>query len=337
MANKRLNAVKDKKIVCLGGGIGTVNLIKGLKQYFRDITVVVSMADDGGSAGRLRRFYSIPPPGDLINCIAAMSNAEPLVRDLLTYRFSGNRYGSDRALPGHKLGNLILVALTSLTGDFNKALLELQRIFKANGKILPSTRENVSIWAKTTTGDKVNGEENIDLGKFNGEIDRLYLHPAKPTAPKEAVNAILAADIVLAGPGDLYTTIIPVFLVPDILNSLKKTKAKKIFIVNVANKSFETPNYKINDYVNALVKHCRSKIFDVFLVNSNTKPEIPSRHRRQYQYVSPNASRNSLVYTVVKKDLVDNGFPLYHDSKKLADAILTFLFRARIPRDSSHG
>lgn len=325
MATKRLAFPKHKKIVCLGGGIGTVNLIKGLKEHFTNITVVVSMADDGGSAGRLRRFYSIPPPGDLINCIATMSNAEPLLRDLLTYRFSGNRYGSDRSLPGHKLGNLILVALTSLTGDFNKALLELQRIFKTNGKILPSTVESVSIWAKTTTGDKVHGEENIDLGRFDGVIERLYLTPPRPTAPKEVTDAILAADIILAGPGDLYTTIIPVLLVPDILNSLKKTKAKKIFIVNVANKSFETPNYEVNDYVEAIIKHCRSKIFDAFLINNNTRPKIPSRHKRQYRYVSPNVSRNNFAYPVVKKDLVDISFALYHDSKKLADAILTFL------------
>lgn len=314
--------ITDKKIVCLGGGIGTVNLIKGLKKYNNNITVVVSMADDGGSAGRLRRFYSIPPPGDLVSCIAAMSNADIIMREMLTFRFSGNRYGSDRSLPGHKLGNLILVALTSITGDFNKALLEMHRIFKTSGKILPSTVENVSIWAKTTVNETVHREENIDLGKFTGKIEKLYLKPNNPTVPQDVINSLIEADVIITGPGDLYTTILPVLLVPEITKTIKKSKALKFFVVNVANKLFETPNYKIDDYINTIVKHCRSKVFDYFFVNSNLKPKIPKKFKRQYEFVDVNTFTPDDSYKIIQRDLIDERFPIYHSSEKLAKVVL---------------
>src|SRR3989338_10024111 len=144
----------NKKIVCLGGGIGTVNLINGLKNFTNDVTVVASMADDGGSAGRIRRLCSMPPPGDLVSCIAALSDDDNVLKKLLTYRFAGKRYGSDGSLEGHKFGNLMMVALTGVTGDFNKALEEMQRIFKTRGKILPATVDPVTIWAQTSVGER---------------------------------------------------------------------------------------------------------------------------------------------------------------------------------------
>lgn len=322
MVNERnLTKFKNKKIVCLGGGIGTVNLIKGLKEYTQNITVVVSMADDGGSAGRLRRFYSIPPPGDLVSCIAALSDGESLLRDLLTYRFSGNRYGSDCSLSGQKLGNLMLVALTSITGDFHRAIFEMQRIFKAKGRILPSTVEGVSIWAKTSVGEKVYREENIDLGRFTGKIVKLYLRPANPSILPQVKEAILNADVIIAGPGDLYTTILPVLLVPEILKVIKHSHAQKLFIINIANKFFETPNYHLQDYVNAIIKHCKSKVFNTFFVNNNIKPKIPRKFKGEYEYVDSQIVEKA-NYQVIKKDLVDEEFPLYHSSEKLAKAVV---------------
>lgn len=313
---------KDLKIVCLGGGVGTVNLLLGLKVYCKNITVIVSMADDGGSAGRLRRLYSIPPPGDLINCIAAMSNADSLMRELLTYRFAGNRYGSDSSLPGQKLGNLMLVALSGITGSFDKALLSMQKIFKTSGKILPSTIENITIWAKTTTGEKVLGEKNIDLGKFHGKIEKLYLAPSRPTVSREVKESIKEADVIIAGPGDLYTTILPVLLVPDILRELKKSKAKKIYVVNVANKPFETPDYKIADYINAIIRHCTTSIFDSFIVNSNFKTKIPKK--LEYEYVELNGAK-SIKFKITKADIVNEKFPIYHDPGKLAKLVFKIL------------
>lgn len=317
--------MKDTKIVCLGGGIGTVNLIRGLKEYYENITVIVSMADDGGSAGRLRRFFGVPPPGDLVSCISAMSNCDPLMKELLTYRFSGNRYGSDRSLPGHKLGNLILVALTSITGDFNKAVIEMQKMFNTKGKILPSTVENVSIWAKTSVGEKVYREENIDLGRFTGKIEKLYLKPANPTISPQAKEAILEADAIIAGPGDLYTTTLPVLLVPELLKTLKASTAKKFFVINIANKLFETPNYSISDYLNAVVKHCKARIFDYVLVNNNFETKIANKYKYQYDLVSLDHLNLNPKYKVIQGDFINEDFPLYHNSEKLAKSIYKIL------------
>ncbi len=315
---------KDKKVVCLGGGIGTMNLVKGLKEYTDNMTVVVSMADDGGSAGRLRRLYKIPPPGDLVSCVSAMSNTDPILRDLLTFRFLGDRYGSDSSLPGQKLGNLILVALTSMTGDFYKAVLELQRIYKTSGRILPSTTDSISIWAQTSLGEKIQGEQHIDLGHFKGRIEKVFLEPKNPKVLDEVKNAIKQADLIIAGPGDLYTTIIPVLLIPDILESLKESKAKKLFIINVANKVSETRDYKIEDYVKAVVRHCGDPLFDLFLANDNHSFGIPKKWLKQYSCV-PLLDGVKKEYKVVQEDLIDENFPLYHNSKKLARSVWKFI------------
>jgi 2-phospho-L-lactate transferase/gluconeogenesis factor (CofD/UPF0052 family) len=311
----------NKKIVCLGGGIGTVNLIKGLVSYTGNITVVASMADDGGSGGRLRRLYGMPPPGDYVSYISAMSTVPEMMKKLLLYRFTGDRYGADGALEGQKLGNLVMAALTSLTGDFSKALSEIQKIYKTRGKILSETTEPVTIWAETSVGEKVYREENIDLGKFTGTIEKLHLEPKNPSTSKEVIDVILGAELIIVGPGDLYSTILPVLLNPKIAEAIKKSKAKKLYVINVANKVFETPNYKVNDYVNAITKHCGFNAFDNVLMNSNMSPNIPEKFSRQYKFV-PLDYKKDKNYAVIAKDVVDVKFPLYHDSDKLAKAIM---------------
>ncbi|MDO8583154.1 MAG: YvcK family protein [bacterium] len=311
----------NRKIVCLGGGIGTVNLIKGLNQFVNDITVVASMADDGGSTGRLRRLYSIPPPGDLVSCIAAMSEADDSTRKLLTYRFDGERYGVEESLGGHKLGNLMMVALTSVMGDFGKALVQMQKIFKTKGKILPATLERISIWATTSVGERVDREENIDLGRFTGTIEKLHLKPENPKTSTEVIDAIMSADLIIAGPGDLYSTILPVLLVPEIAEAVRKSKAKKLYVINVANKLFETPNYKVEDYITAVKKHCEDKIFNYVLMNNNVSSLIPDKYKRQYEFVPLDYKKDD-SYSVISKDIIDTNFPLYHDSVKLAKAII---------------
>lgn len=314
---------KSTKFVCLGGGIGTVNVLRGIKEYSKDITVIVSMADDGGSAGRLRRLFSIPPPGDLMNCLAALSEAEPIVKSLLTYRFKGNRWGRDDSLGGQKLGNLILVALSNITGSFEKGLAEAERLFLSHGKIIPATKENVSIWAMTVDGKKVVGEQNIDLGKYNGtrSLADVHLEPKNVNTPQKAIEAIMEADMVIAGPGDLYTTILPILLVPEVKKALFKTKAKKIFIVNVANKPFETPNYTVSDFTDAISKHLGVFPFHNVIINTNYKPIIPKSLK--YTYVGYNSNLKLPKAKITKKDIVDEKFPLYHDPYKLAKTIIS--------------
>lgn len=317
---------KEAKIVCLGGGIGTVQLLRGLRNYTHQITVVVSMADDGASGGRLRRLFSIPPPGDLINCLAALSNTEPLLAELLTYRFKGERWGRDDSLGGHKLGSLILVALTHITGSFDQALIEMQRIFRAHGVILPATNENVSIWAKTVEGKIVKGEEKIDLGKYAGkrEIEHIFLEPTETTAPNEVKAALREADAIVVGPGDLYTTLLPVLLVKDITKLIMENRSKSIFILNIANKPFETPHYTAADFLSAIHKHIGVFPFGYTLVNTNQKPVIPKK--LHYSYVPVDLATLSRYNTsIIEANVVNEKFPLYHDSDKVAREIMKLL------------
>ncbi len=309
---------KQKTFACLGGGIGTVQLIRGLRPHSHNITVVVSMADDGGSAGRLRRLYSVPPPGDLINCVAALSDAEPTLKQLLTYRFEGDRWGREDSIGGHKIGNLMLVALTKIMGDFYLALQEMEKMFSCHGKILPSTYEDVSIWAETITGEKVIGEETIDLGKYSDKLFKVHLDPQDVKTPKEVIEAILHSDVVVVGPGDLYTTLLPVLLVPDIIKALSKTSAKKIFVFNIANKK-ETAQYTLVDHMDALVRHCPSLKFDSLIANSNHSPNI--KKHRNYEYVPLSPQPDKKYGTMKAFDIVDEDFAVVHDPSKLASVI----------------
>ncbi|OGH19447.1 MAG: hypothetical protein A3F31_05290 [Candidatus Levybacteria bacterium RIFCSPHIGHO2_12_FULL_38_12] len=314
----------NKNIVCLGGGIGTVNLIKGLKDHVDDITVVVSMADEGGSSGRLRRMFKMFPPGDIISCMAAFYKGKNSnVSKLLTYRFPGNRYGKDGDLSGHKLGNLIMVALKNITGSFDEAIFLFQHIFDISGKFLPATVETVTISAKTIEGKEIFGEENIDLGKYTGKriLDEVYVHPADVHTPKAVGDALEQADVVVAGPGDLYTTILPVLIISDIKKFLTQTKKKKIFIVNVANKPFETKGYDVSDYIDAVKKHLGVFPFDSIVVNNNYGITIPKK--LHYSYVKNSRMQKKDIHVqCISDDLVDEAFPIYHSSAKLAKTIM---------------
>src|SRR3989344_2499570 len=227
---------RGKSIVCLGGGVGTAQILKGIRHYPNKLTAVVSMADDGGSAGRLRRAFSVPPPGDIVNCLAALSPEESILKELFLYRFSGKRYGKDTDLGGQKLGNLIFVALSDIyKGDLNKALAEFSRIISTNGRVLPATLGDVNIWAKTKKGKKVYGEENIDLGKYNGGgiLAEVHLDPPDVKTYQHTIESLLRADLIIVGPGDLFSTVLPVVIVPKIKNILISAKVPKIFIVNI--------------------------------------------------------------------------------------------------------
>ena len=312
--------MQNKKIVCLGGGIGTVNLLKGLKGITENISVVVSMADEGGSSGRLRRLYDVQPPGDLISCMAALSEyPESKCIDLLTYRFPGDRYGEDHSLHGQKLGNLMMVAAQNLTGSFSEGVALLKELFKVKGYIYAATKEKVSISAVTKDGTKITGEESIDLGKYEGEriLDRVSLHPDAPEVSDGVMKALESADVIIAGPGDLYTTVLPVLIIPEIANFLRSTAKKKIFVVNVANKPFETKGYVVSDFIAAIAKHMAGFPFDTVVVNNNTKNSIPE----QFQYSYVEIDKVLSKFTLVEDDLVDESFPLYHDPEKLAKVI----------------
>lgn len=313
-------SLQDKKIVCLGGGIGTLNLIKGLREYTENIAIVISMADDGGSGGRIRRLYNMLPPGDIVSCMSALTKQEnELLAKLLVYRFPGDRYSKDEELAGHKLGNLIMVALRDLTGSFAEAIVAFQKIFDITGTFLPATLEPVAISIVTKDGKEIHGEEVIDLGKFDWEkgIENVKLHPEHVTVNPEVTKSLLEADTIISGPGDLFTNILPVLIVPGIKEALEKSSAKKMLIINIANKPVETQGYTVEDYLKALEKHIGALPFDFVFMNNNQSIPMPAEHKYDYVIVKD----ATLLENIVQGDFVDETFPLYHDSKKLARAI----------------
>lgn len=317
-------------IVCMGGGVGTAQVLKGLRQQPYDLSAIVSMADDGGSAGRLRRAFSVPPPGDLVNCLAALSEEESSIKQLFLYRFRGKRYGKDTDLGGQKLGNLIFVALADIfKGDTNKALVEFSKIISSRGKVLPATLGDVNIWAQTTDGKKVVGEQNIDLGNYKTRVKTLksvHLNPPDVKAYEPSLETLAKANVIIVGPGDLFSTVLPVLIVPQIKRAFIKSKARKIFVVNVANKPFETTNFKVSDYLNALLEHLGGDYFDKVVINTNHAVKIPGKYH--YGYVKEDWD-NLEKYDgrLETGDFVDEAYPLYHDSDKIASALINLIGR----------
>ncbi len=314
----------ETKIVCLGGGVGTATVLKGLRNGNFDLTAIVSMADDGGSAGRLRRAFAIPPPGDLVNCLAALSEEESIIKELFLYRFKGERYGKDTDLGGQKLGNLIFVALTHIFGgDTSRALEEFSKIISSKGRVLPATIDDVNIWAITGDNKKVFGEQNIDLGKYDAKsrsLKEVHLDPSNAKAYQKSLRAIDEARILIIGPGDLFSTVLPVLIVPQIKKALAKSSAKKIFIVNIANKPFETTGFKVSDYLKILENHTDELVLDKILVNNNQKPKIPSNLK--YSYVLNDIGNlKNYASKIIEGDFINSAYPLSHDSDKIALAI----------------
>ncbi|MEX2013098.1 MAG: gluconeogenesis factor YvcK family protein, partial [Candidatus Levyibacteriota bacterium] len=267
------------------------------------------------------RYYKIPPTGDIVNCMIALSDADKVMTDLLKFRFPGARYGPDNILPGQKIANLMFAALMLNANNLSEAIGRMKEIFKVNANIYPSALTRVSLRAKTSTGHIVKREENIDMGNFKGRIKRLYIHPQNPKVDIRALEAIRGADVIVAGPGDLYTTILPVLIIPKIMEEIRNSKAKKIFVVNVANKFFETPNYSVSDFITAIKKHCGSQPFDTFLINNNVSNKIPANLEGEYSVGALSKDKNNSV-TCIFEDLVNEDFPIYHSPRKLAKAIL---------------
>lgn len=317
MADKEIG---ETRIVCLGGGIGTSVLISGLKKYTSNITVITSMADDGGSSGRLRKAYGILPPGDLISCIAALVDNKDLA-SLLTYRFPGKSRES-KSIDGHKLGNLIVLAEFLRTKDIYKALDVTKRMFGVKGDILPASDERVHMKAITKDGRLVHGETALDLVKYAEPygVKKIYLTPKNPRVNPKVVESLENADVIIIGPGDFYTNELPVLLIPEIKNALLNRNCKKIFVLNIANKPFETKGYELFDFVKATEEHLGRFPFDTVIANMNTSAKIPNRYRKyKFIKVDPNTKWN---FELVLEDVVDSLFPIYHDSNKLAKAIM---------------
>ena len=249
---------RGPKIVAIGGGTGLSTLLRGLKQYSSNITAIVTVADDGGSSGRLRREMGILPPGDIRNCIAALADEEKLLTELFQYRF----HAGD-GLSGHSFGNLFISAMTEITGDLEQAIDASAKVLAIRGKVLPATLTDVSLWAKLADGRIIEGESKIT--EAMGQIRQIGCHPADPVALPAALAAIKEADYIIIGPGSLYTSIIPNLLVPAIRQALARVTVPRIYVCNIMTQPGETDNYSVADHLRAIEEVCEERIVDAVL------------------------------------------------------------------------
>ena len=270
--------VQAPVITCIGGGTGLSTMLRGLKHYTSAITAIVAVTDDGGGSGRLRDELSMPPPGDIRSCILALSNIEPTMEKLLSYRFSSGY------LEGQSFGNLFLAAMNGITDSFDKAVAKVGDVLAITGRVLPVTNEDIRLMAEFENGSVVYGESNIFKAKQeqNCRIKRIQIVPSPVSALKESVQAILDADIIVFGPGSLYTSVIPNLLVGGIAGAIERSKAKKLYIANIMTQPGETEGYTVADHIRELYRHSSPKLFDMCLVNTSAGPqELMDRYQAE--------------------------------------------------------
>ena len=318
---------RGPKIVAIGGGHGLSHVLLGLKEYTANLTAIVTVADSGGSSGRLREEFNIVAPGDIRNCLVALADAPALMGQLFQYRFE-----EGGGLKGHSFGNLFLTAMVQLTGgDFQKAVEESSKVLAIRGKVIPSTVHNVHLVAEYADGSRMEGEAKIP--KKNSPIKRLSLNPqdAKPTP--EALSAIAEADIIVMGPGSLYTSILPNLIINGMSEAIAQSRAYKIYICNVMTQQGETDEFSAYYHVRALVEHANPKIINACIVNDAVVPEEAlKRYRSQGSYpVAPDVENiKSMGYRVVATDLLSVADYVRHDSKKLTQALTKLIETQRV-------
>jgi len=313
---------KNPKVVVIGGGTGMPVLLRGLKSLPIDLIAIVTVADDGGSTGRLRNEMAIPAPGDIRNVIAALSDAEPMLVELFQHRFEvGN------GLSGHSLGNLLLAAMTSVTGDFYDGIKEISRVLNVKGTIYPISTENLSLHAKMEDGTVVSGESNIPLS--NKKIEHVFLSP-EPVKPfSHAVQAIIDADLIVIGPGSLYTSIMPNLIVPSVQEALETTTAKIVYVCNLMTQAGETTGYTATDHVEAIERHIGKGIVQSIVVHNE-----PIQEAIREKYAEENAE--PVIYDtdrllllgleIIEGDIINKQHPaLRHDNDKIAKLLYSLL------------
>ncbi|WP_199900101.1 gluconeogenesis factor YvcK family protein [Caldalkalibacillus mannanilyticus] len=309
---------KRKKIVVIGGGTGLATILRGLKTVNIEITAIVTVADDGGSSGILREEMNMPPPGDVRNVLVALADKEPLLQSLFQHRFrNGN------GLAGHSLGNLLIAGMQEITGDFVTAVKALSRVLAVRGNVLPAANSSIRLVAEMADGSIVVGESNIP--KVNKKIHKVMLEPADIEALPEAVQAIEEADMILVGPGSLYTSIIPNLLVQEIQQALRDSQAQKIYVSNVMTQPGETDGYTVRDHIQAIYEHIQFPLFQKAIVNNG---EIPLNILKKYERKSAvpvryhAGSLEDLEIEVIEDQLFLADDYLRHDAGKVTQIVL---------------
>lgn len=307
---------RGPRIVTIGGGHGLATLLRGLKVHSHNITAVVSVADDGGSSGRIRKSMGILPPGDIRNCLAALSGDEALMAQLFQYRFSDE--GGD--LGGHSFGNLFISALAEITGSFEEAVAESGRVLAVHGRVLPATLHDVRLVADVIlphSYNEVRVEGESSIPESSGRVRRVWLEPNDPPAFPSVIQAILAADLIVVGPGSLYTSVLPNLLVPDIAAAIGASRALKVYICNVATQSGETDGFTCGDHIQVLEDHLGSGFFDLIVANNNCNGPLATGIN--WVITEDDLGVDHPIYSA---DLVDPDHPWRHDSAKLAQVLM---------------
>ncbi len=315
MVYNHRNGQRGPKVVAIGGGTGLSVLLRGMKEYTSNLTAIVTVADDGGSSGRLRRDLGVLPPGDFRNCIAALADAEPLVTRLMQYRF-----GEGGDLEGHSFGNLFIVAMAGVTGNFEEAIRETSRVLRVRGQILPSTLEDVTLNAELDDARLIRGESLI--GVSDHPIGRVYLDPPHPAAYPGAMQAIQEADLIIMGPGSVFTSVLPNLLVEGITKSIMKSKATKVYICNVATQPGETDGFDAENHAEALLRHTNDGLFNYFLVHDSLIRPVPSDGDARPVL---STGRSLPGISTIVRDVVSDETPLRHDPYKLSEALIDVL------------
>lgn len=315
-------------ITVIGGGTGLSVLLRGLKEVTNNVTAVVTVADDGGSSGRLRDDFGIIPPGDLRNCLVALADTEPLMEKLFQYRFEGKS-----ELAGHSFGNLFIAAMTQVTGDVEKALMESSKVLAVKGRVFPASTAKIRLDATMCDGTVVEGESQIPL--VRKKIKRVHIFPKHAEPVASAINAIKDADAIILGPGSLYTSIMPNLLVDNIADTIKKSHATKIYICNVMTQPGETDDYTVSMHVKAILEHAGIGSVDYVLANdtpiSVSMQEFYAK-KSQYPVVIDEDAIHDLGIGFVKADLINESNVIHHDSDKLAHNIMQMLYGLKTDR-----
>ena len=306
------------RITVLGGGTGLPSLIRGIKHYSHNITAIVTMADDGGSSGRLRSELGIQPPGDIRNCLVAMADSEAVMQQLMDYRFS-----SDGQLNGHSFGNMLIAALTGIGGDFYRAVEIAGELLAIRGRVIPSTVADVTLMARTETGETLTGETNVAFA--SSRLQSLTLWPANPPAHPEAVTALEQADLIIIGPGSLYTSIVPNLLIPGIAQAVADSRALKVYVCNVAEEPRQTEGYYVQDHLEVVRRYAGEGAVDAVIANASI-PDGPTPAGLDFIQARRPWDESALL---IEADVIDRTATARHDSTKLASIVATTYRRNR--------
>ncbi len=318
------------RIVVIGGGTGLPVLLRGLKELTSNLTAIVTVADDGGSSGRLRGELGILPPGDIRNCLLALATTEPLLEKLFQHRFN-----SGAGLEGHSFGNLFIAAMSEITGDFEKAVKESSKVLAVRGRVLPVTLQDIVLCAELSDGSTVSGESNIAASAL--PIKRVFIQPEDVKPLPEALAALEEADAVVLGPGSLFTSVIPNLLVPGIVEAIEASPAVRIYVCNVMTQPGETDGFTASDHLRAIIDHSCSGLIDQILVNSELIEErlLERYHAEGAGVVAcDRATLAALGAEVVTADLVSQDQVVRHDSSRLAQAVFGLALRRSMRREA---